>query len=248
VLADLTDFLREWPFDGNSTVRFMTTTDGREIMQVRLPLGVEQLELEGRPDGLTVEGGGTALDLYRERQEAARMRDEEFELSAEDFSALRTEAILYYQRYLILFQLGEYSRTVRDTEHNLAVCAIVESCYHGADRVELLQYRPYILRVNTISLAMQDLNIGRSEDARGRLEMCVEIVKNMSGVASPVFEFEKLRALQHLGSILEQIRERSLSKRDLLERELHDAVEHEDYERAARVRDQIRGLDSEAPE
>jgi tetratricopeptide (TPR) repeat protein len=248
VIADLTDFLREWKFDGSNTVRFLTTLDGREIMQVRLPLGVEQLELEGRPDGLTVEGRATALDLYRDRLEAARMRDESIELSRDDFNALRTEAILYYQRYLILFQLGEYSRTVRDTEHNLSVCDLVESCYQGADRVELLQYRPYILRVNTIALAMQDLNIGRAEDARGRLEKCVEIVKNMSGVASPVFEFEKLRALQHLDSILEQIRERSLSKRDLLERELHDAVEHEDYERAARVRDQIRGLDTEASE
>ncbi len=89
---------------------------------------------------------------------------------------------------------------------------------------------------------MLDLNDGNGESARKRLENTAEIVKNMSGVASPIFEFEKLRAIQHLNAILDQIQERSLSKRDLLERELHDAVELEEYERAARIRDQLQEL------
>lgn len=240
MLSDLTRFLAEWPFDGSNTVRFLTTVDGREIMQVRLPLGVEQYELEGRPDGVPSE-----FERLRERLERLQMEGETFSLEADEFTRLRNEAILYYKRYLILFQIGEYGRTVRDTGHNLAVCDLVESYYDGADGVELLQYRPYILRVNCVATAMQELNIGQADKARERLEKTVEIIENMGGVSSPVFEFEKVRALQHLNAILEQIRERSLSKRDLLERELHDAVEREEYERAARLRDQLRELGGE---
>ena len=239
MLHDLTQMLRDWPYEENSTVRLLTTIDGREIMQLRLPLGVEQFELDGRPDGISPESAETVLDLYLKRLEEREAEAKPFALNDEDFGRLRGEAILYYRRYLILFQLGEYRRASLDTGHNLAICDLVENYYQGDDKIELLQYRPYILRVNTISLSMQDLNLGFPEAARERLEKTVEMVKNMPVVASPVFEFERMRALQHLNTILEQIRERSLSKRDLLERELADAVEREEYERAARIRDQL---------
>jgi protein-arginine kinase activator protein McsA len=44
---------------------------------------------------------------------------------------------------------------------------------------------------------------------------------------------------------LEEIRaKRPLSRRERLERALHDAVKSEDYERAAQVRDELRNLES----
>ena len=242
MLGDLTEFLRSWKFDGQNTVRMLSTVDGREIMQVRLPLGVEQIELEGRPDGIRPDGFESMLDVCRNRLNQALADGEIFEISRDEFALLQSEGMLYYQRYLVLFQLGEYGRTCRDTDHNLALCDLVEEYYSEDDKVNLLQYRPYILRVNAVAGAMLDLNEGNGASARKRLEKTAEIVKNMSGVASPIFEFEKMRAIQHLNAILDQIQERSLSKHDLLERELYDAVEREEYERAARIRDQLREI------
>jgi protein-arginine kinase activator protein McsA len=49
--------------------------------------------------------------------------------------------------------------------------------------------------------------------------------------------------VQSLENWLEEIRaKRPLSRREKLERALHDAITSEDYERAAQVRDQLRNL------
>ena len=48
---DLSQLLHDWPYDPEHTMRIVTAGDGRSVLQVRLPLGIEQYELEGRPDG-----------------------------------------------------------------------------------------------------------------------------------------------------------------------------------------------------
>ena len=61
--------LRGWKYDEENNVRRFRTKAGREILQVRLPLGIEQYELNGRPDGLKPEGHESWLDMYREQSE-----------------------------------------------------------------------------------------------------------------------------------------------------------------------------------
>ena len=68
------------------------------------------------------------------------------------------------------------------------------------------------------------------------------------------FEFEKIRSLQHLAQVQKQVQEdldesgggsdeelRGFKER--LAEELSAAVDNEDYERAARLRDRLKGLD-----
>lgn len=72
VPKDLSEFLKHWEYDDQNYVRFFTGADGREIMQVRQPLGIEQYELDGRPDGLHPEGEkSSALDFYRKKEREA---------------------------------------------------------------------------------------------------------------------------------------------------------------------------------
>ena len=47
---DLRAILAAWPYDPDDDARIVRGDDGREILQVRTPLGIEQYELEGRPD------------------------------------------------------------------------------------------------------------------------------------------------------------------------------------------------------
>jgi hypothetical protein len=50
---DITAILRSWPHHpGRINVRFVKADDGRTLLQIRLDLGLLQLETSGRPDGL----------------------------------------------------------------------------------------------------------------------------------------------------------------------------------------------------
>jgi hypothetical protein len=44
--------LRDWPYEPHSvSVRLVQGGDGRELIQMRIEMGLLQLEVEGRPDG-----------------------------------------------------------------------------------------------------------------------------------------------------------------------------------------------------
>ena len=52
---DLDDVIQGWPYDpepGEHLAREVRARDGRMVLQVRIELGVLQLEVGGRPDGL----------------------------------------------------------------------------------------------------------------------------------------------------------------------------------------------------
>lgn len=240
--GDLTKILRDWKYNEKDNVRFLTTVDGREIMQIRTLLGIEQYELEGRPDGLRPGNHDTYLDVILEKIEAERMSESEPGLTDGEFQKLRDECMLYYYRYLALFQTKEYERTVRDTQHNLTICEIVREMYPKKEKDELLQYFPYILRVNAISRGMVELLKGNKSRSIEILEDALNTIETAPEIESNIFEFEKLRSLQHLKEVLESLREHPATKREEIEKALNEAIEKEDYEHAAKLRDQLHDL------
>ena len=51
---DLDDVIQGWPYDpepGEVLAREVRARDGRSVLQIRIELGVLQLEVAGRPDG-----------------------------------------------------------------------------------------------------------------------------------------------------------------------------------------------------
>ena len=55
--------LKRWKFDPESNcVRLLKGADGRDVIQMRVDLGILQLETSGRPDGTRPEGFPTLLD------------------------------------------------------------------------------------------------------------------------------------------------------------------------------------------
>jgi len=247
--GDLTEFFHSWKYDSDNQVRIIKADDGRDVLQIRQPLGVEQYELDGRPDGLTPEGRASYLELCQERLERhveENGSEAGFVIEHDEFVQLQNEGLLNYYRYLVLFQIGDFERTARDTGQNLAFCELAEKYAESEeDKKEILQYRPYILRMHAISKAMVSLHRQLKSTARQILESAIEEIEKMSPIDTPAFQFERLRSLNYLRSTLKQVLEQKTSPMDRLKVELEAAIEEENYERAADLRDRIRALKKE---
>ena len=243
---DLTQLLSEWPYDPNDNIRVVTAEDGRQVMQLRLPLGIEQYELTGRPDGKQPKDRESHLDHIE--AEAARYAQEHgtdvgFYIDHDDAAALHNEGLLYYYRYLLLFQINDYARVIEDTEHNLRLCRVLERyCQDEEDRNAVLQFRPYILRMNAVAKAMAILHGELPGSPTEVLEEAIATINELEEIESPAFQLEKVRSVNYLKSTIKQVEESPSNEAEKLQRELERAVRDENYERAAQLRDQLNSL------
>jgi hypothetical protein len=244
--ADISSILNSWEYDPENSIRIAKIDSKRKVLQVRLAMGIEQYELEGRPDGKTPFDKESMVDHFYDKLEYHKIihsNDERFRLTHEDFLLLQGEGFLYYYRYLVLFQMGDFERTARDTEHNLKLCELVEKYRDDdEDKNSILQYRPYILRMNAISNAMISLHKKLKSVAQQILKSAIDLIKNFPDIDTPTYKLEKNRSLEYLESTLEQILETEVSRADKLQMELETAVDSENYERAAELRDMINAL------
>ncbi|MBI4602715.1 MAG: UvrB/UvrC motif-containing protein [Planctomycetes bacterium] len=240
---DLTPYLRAWEYDESQTVRRFRTPSGRDVIQVRLPLGMEQYEIDGRPDGKRPMQRESWLHHYWRLAKEATSESRELELSSEDFARLHHEGLLYYHRYLLCFQIQEYKLCARDTRRNLKLVELVRR--HAArEQAELIeQYEPYILRMNFMARAL--FRVKELQDLRGALRILhagQRAIVNLKPLPdNRVFELERARSLKSLEELMSQL-EAYLPHHVVLSRQLERAVEEENYERAASLRDEIAAL------
>src|SRR5437773_1196014 len=65
---DILPMLKGWDYEpGTINVRKINGLDGRQKIQMRLDLGLLQMELNGRPDGATPHGYDSLLDYHEEQ-------------------------------------------------------------------------------------------------------------------------------------------------------------------------------------
>jgi hypothetical protein len=239
---DITRILEGWPFIPNEiNVRKIGGEDGKPKVQMRLPMGLIQMETEGRPDGLRPEGFESYLDLYEAHR---RETPEDFALDPDDCSKLRDEATLYYHRYLSMFHLDEFEAVIRDTTRNLRCLDFIKRFADDTgDKMSLEQYRPYIVMMQ--ARAQGQLHLGQK--LRGKaLEAVREGIAQIDAFLREVGREEligqspELAVLRQFESeIKEQVPE---AKVEDLRDEMRKAVSAEDYERAAQIRDEIRRI------
>jgi hypothetical protein len=243
---DLRRILQSWPYDPDDDARTTRGEDGRPILQVRTPLGLEQYELDGRPDGARPHGMESALEYFQQQLEQARTRGKEagFELGSRECNELFNEGTLYYFRYVRLFQLKDWVRTVRDTARNIALFDLVHRhARREEDQQFLEKWRPYIIRVNSSAAVMLELDKHAYEPALRLANEAVEKIEALEPVDDETFQFERERSLTALRELAAQIQKnRPLSNVEQLERQLRRAVERQEFERAAQLRDRIRAL------
>ena len=242
---DLNTVLKDWPHEsGAIKVRKIIGLDGREKLQLRIDLGVLQMEMHGRPDGVRPNGAESLLAYHQQRAVRAVERGENYELSAEQVAELQQEGIQYYHRYLSLFQISEFAGVVRDTQRNLDLFSFVTE---HTDREELSwsmqQFRPYVLMMNTRAKASMLLAQGKFPEAMLQIQYGRDAIADFFQRSSFPEQAVKSSEIAFLDEWLEEVKaKRPLSKVEIMQREMERAIANELYERAAELRDAIKVL------
>ncbi len=207
------------------------------------------MHLDGRPDGERPEGCESLLEFHESR--LADESDEDGEsprLTPEECEALRAEALLYYHRFVGLMVLEDYERVVRDTTRNLRV---LDLCARHAevesDRVALERFRPHLLMMRARARAGLMMREGEPRAAVLAVDDGLEALrKHYADIGQP-----RLMERSPEARVLREIREAlapqlPVSQRAELMNRLNRAIAEENYELAAILRDELRGMRDEA--
>src|SRR3984893_4497094 len=246
---DLNTVLRDRPHEnGKIKVRKILGLDGREKLQLRIDLGVLQMELTGRPDGLRPHGSESLLEYHQQRAENALQRGENYELTIEQCAELQQEGIQYYHRYLSLFQINDFAGVVRDTQRNIDLFDFV-AAHTDHDEVSwtLQQFRPYVLMMNTRAKASILLAQGKFAEAMVEIEHGRDAIMEFFQRSNFPELASKSSEITFLEEWLEEVRaKRPLSKIEIMQREMETAIAKELYEKAAELRDAIKQLKTQS--
>jgi len=235
---DIDTLLKNWQFrPGEVTARLVKTRSGREVLQMRIDMGVVQMETEFRPDGIRPGGAETYYDYLV--GEAIRDGDA-FRLSQEQCAEADREFVQFYQRRLCWLSLREYRRAAQDADHSLAFMDFVHR--HSPDEEWTLsheQYRPFVLFHRVQAGALAALEESGPEVAIREINTGLARFRDLFARYDAAEQFADDELVQRLEQMRESVRQRYEVGRTLDE-QLAEAVRAEDYELAARIRDQIR--------
>lgn len=246
---DISRLLDSWEYQpGQVVVRRFVGEDGKEKIQLRVDLGLLQMNAEGRPDGKRPMGYASLLDYHQARLykhlAAHEGSSESFKLTAEDCAKLQLEALQYHHRYICLLQLEDFPGVIRDAERNLAVFEFVSKHAESEELAwSLRQFEPQLLMILTRGRTSQALAVDDYGLATQLLTEGLESIREFFRETGHAENAEQSPEITSLENWLEEIQaRRPLTKREQLERALREAVRLEDYERAAKVRDELKNL------
>jgi hypothetical protein len=243
---DIVPMLKGWDYEpGTINVRKINGIDGKPKLQMRLDLGLLQMELSGRPDGAKPHGFDSLLDYFETQlREHKKNNGTElgFHLTSNECQSLREEAVMYYHRYLSLFVLEEFSGVVRDTARNLRVLDLcAEYALNQEDQLVLEQYRPYIVMMNVRAKASLLFNEKRYKQALEIVNEGLDSIKEFFTRFGQEEAFGRSNEVKILKKFARDIRKKlPIDPIQKLKSQLDKAIQREAYEDAARLRDEIK--------
>jgi hypothetical protein len=241
---DINPILNGWDHDPDEfQVRIVAGTDGRDKLQRRIDLGLIQMELTGRPDGLRPHGFDSLLDFHEAR--AGDSKDVEgYTLDSDACGELMREGVQFYHRYLAAYHLRRFDMVARDTTRNLRLFAFAVK--HAADRrdkVQFDQYRPYVTMMRARALSSEAMERNDHASALKAVDEGIEGIRDFLRDYEQDEDQIQCRELAKLLRIRRDIEQsRPVGPVERLEQQLELAVSLEDYEEAARLRDQLSRL------
>jgi hypothetical protein len=243
---DLIPLLKGWDYEpGTINVRKIFGMDGQPKVQMRLELGILQMEISGRPDGARPHGHESLLDYLETQLKEHKKRhgsDLGFHLTGAQCQSLREEAQLYYQRYLSLFVLEDFNGVVRDTERNLRVLDFCgKFAVEEQDRLMLEQFRPYIVMMNAKAAASISFKAEKYPEALSIITDALDNIREFFTSLGQPDAFSQSGEVRMLRRFARDIRRKMpVDPMQKLQNQLERAVKSERYEDAAKLRDEIK--------
>ena len=230
---DISLLLTDWPHQqGKLNVRIVEAKDGRELLQLRIELGILQMELIGRPDGVKQEGFDSLLSMIESNSTDGG-------LDPDMCRRLREEGVQRSHRAAALFAMNRWELVIRDCDDNISLFNLCKfNAVESQDQIALEQFRAPVIAMRARSAAEwaveRDDQVGAMDAIdRGLQELQEALDENWQ-------ESNEVQLLRGMKEAL--IPKLPTSERaDLLER-LQVAIENENYELAAILRDEIRLL------
>jgi hypothetical protein len=217
---NIDQILRQWPYEPNAVnVRVVKGSDGREVIQMRIEMGILQLEMTGRPDGERPQGFATFFDYLREE---AR-RDPDLVMTEEQCAE----------------SMREFGRAIEDADHTLGLMNFCRQ--HSPDESWTItheQYRPFVMFHRTQAATLHALEEQDAEAAVEQVNTGLDQLRTLFVAAEGDDAFEENELVERLVDLRESVREKFSVGRTLQE-QLGDAIASEQYELAAQLRDQL---------
>jgi hypothetical protein len=234
---DIDRILHEWAYEpGEISARLVRAADGREVLQMRVEMGLLQLETLGRPDG---QRPGGATTYFEHLENVAVEAVGEFQLSPEQCSEADREFMQFYHRRVCWLALREFRRAATDAEHTLAFMDFVRD--HSPDEEWTLsheQYRPFVLFHRSQAVALATLEESGPEEALQEINRGLQRFRDLFAQYEAEDQYEDDELVQRLIELRDTLREQYDLKPSLSE-QLADAVATEQYELAAKLRDEL---------
>jgi len=255
---NISQIIHDWDFEPDKMcVRLVEGDDGRELIQIRLELGVLQLEIDGRPDGKKIDGAESWLDFFEQTQkmhDAANPDGTPFMLAPEDCERLLREGIQYYHRYTSFWHLKRYELCARDTTRNVRLFHFVKShARRDRDRLQFDQWRPYVLMMHTKAVATPLLQLQDVTAAVGAIDAGIAAIRRFLEEYQQEHRAEDCIELVQLERWRKELSEEQegtqphaeaseQTPQERLQEALRLAVDEERFEDAARLRDELHDL------
>jgi hypothetical protein len=228
--------LKNWGYDpDNVNVRVVHGDDGRELIQMRIDMGLLQMEVQGRPDGGQPDGYPTYYDCLL----AHEVLEADFTLDEDQCLEVDREFVQFYHRRVCWLALKEFDRAASDASHTLAM---MDFCLtHSPDDQWTMsheQYRPFVMFHRIQASALARLEAGSAEDAIQEINTGLNDLHELFEEHEVGEAFEDNELIAKLIELRESLRDHYRVGRTLQE-QLADAVAREEYELAAEIRDKL---------
>ena len=235
------DFILEgWEFKPGMVQARLVQARGRQVIQMRVDLGVLQLETEGRPDGTQPHGHDTYHDYLQEQARMTAKGKHSFVLSEEQCQEADREFVQFYHRRICWLALRNYARAVQDADHTLGFMDFVKGHSPSDDYTQAHeQYRGFVLFQRTQASAALQVEQSKPERAVEEIRTGLEQMREFFISYEMEDQLDEDAMVQHLRSIEKSLREQ-YDIGETLREQLDRAIAEEDYERAAELRDQLK--------
>lgn len=238
---DIDHALEGWEFKpGVVQARLVQGSNGRQVIQMRVDLGVLQIEAVGRPDGSRPHGHTTYLEYLLEQARLAEKAEQLFVMSEEHCEEADREFVQYYHRRISWLALRNYGKALADADHTLAFMDFVRGHSPTDEYTQAHeQYRGFVLFQRTQAAAALRVEHNDAEGAIDSLRAGLDQLRRFFAAHEAEESMEDDGMVQHLRKVEKSLRKEYHIEATLQE-QLDHAVANEQYETAARLRDALR--------